>query len=152
MLSEVEIEALSKEEDLEGIANIEREVFGDLAWSWRMLKSEWKNPHSRIIVLKKADEVIGYLIFRYCFDEAEVLRLAISPSYQGRGLGRSLLQSSLSVLKEMGIREVYLEVSDKNERAIKLYKGLGFRQIGKRSGYYNGGDALLFNLKLGGRS
>ena len=47
------------------------------------------------------------------------------------------------------IKTIYLEVSNFNLLAQKLYKEIGFKQCGIRKNYYSKGDhALLFNLDL----
>jgi len=50
---------------------------------------------------------------------------AISPSLQGRGLGRNLALESLEFAREMGY-PLKLEVHRENLPAINLYKSLGF--------------------------
>ena len=42
-----------------------------------------------------------------------------------------------------------LEVAASNMAAIALYERLGFRQVGRRKGYYaDGEDACLMNMDL----
>ena len=45
---------------------------------------------------------------------------------------------------------VTLEVRGGNEAALELYKKLGFREVGRRKGYYSKGgeDAVLMDLDL----
>jgi ribosomal-protein-alanine N-acetyltransferase len=51
----------------------------------------------------------------------------------------------LSEARRRGCGEVYLEVRVDNERAQRLYRQLGFAQVGLRRGYYqpSGADALV---------
>ena len=50
-----------------------------------------------------------------------------------------------------GCKLVTLEVRSGNEAAMELYKKLGFREVGRRKGYYakGGEDAVLMDLDLG---
>ena len=52
----------------------------------------------------------------------------------------------------LGAKECFLEVRVSNDRAISLYRSLGFTQIGERSSYYPGDtgreDALIFSRSL----
>ena len=49
-------------------------------------------------------------------------------------------------------RVVYLEVRAGNVIARRLYRQLGFRDLGVRRGYYGPGqDAIVMELRLGGR-
>ena len=54
----------------------------------------------------------------------------------------------ISFCKNNNIKKINLEVSSSNEIAIKLYKNLGFIQVGCRKNYYPNGDGLLFTLNL----
>lgn len=59
---------------------------------------------------------------------AMIQNLAVHPLEQGQGLGKVLLGHTLRVLQDFGIREVRLEVSAKNEPAIRLYNHFGFQR------------------------
>lgn len=54
--------------------------------------------------------------------------LAVLPEYQGRGLGRFLLQVALRFAAEQTYSRTVLCVNAENERAQALYAGEGFRQ------------------------
>jgi ribosomal-protein-alanine N-acetyltransferase len=81
-------------------------------------------------------------------DEAEILTLAVHPYKRGKGLGRALLQATISKVRSMGAKSVFLEVGVENPAARALYARLGFTKVGARKGYYNGGDALVLRLPL----
>lgn len=55
--------------------------------------------------------------------------LAIIPEYQGKGLGRALLRSSLNFACEKGYSSTILCVNGENERAKTLYTHEGFKQV-----------------------
>jgi mycothiol synthase len=66
------------------------------------------------------------------YDEAPIMNIgpvAILPEYQGRGLGRSLLRSSLRFAKEKGYKRTILSVNGENDRAQALYIQEGFKQV-----------------------
>ena len=56
-----------------------------------------------------------------------------------------LTEALLSYLSNLGAAYATLEVRVSNERAINLYKSLGFISVGKRKKYYedNGEDAYI---------
>ena len=81
-------------------------------------------------------KLCGFILSRCVVDEGEVLTVALDPSVRSQGLSRKLLQEHLSVLERKGARRVFLEVDEKNIAALALYKGLGFKEIGRREGYY----------------
>jgi ribosomal protein S18 acetylase RimI-like enzyme len=57
-------------------------------------------------------------------------RLYVETAVQGRGLGRSLLEAALSHQLLAQAKRVYLQVWERNERAVRLYESLGFRKAG----------------------
>lgn len=50
----------------------------------------------------------------------------VVPSHRRRGLARQLLETSFPALRARGARQMVLEVLEKNERAVPLYRALGF--------------------------
>jgi GNAT superfamily N-acetyltransferase len=58
-------------------------------------------------------------------------QICAMPGYQGRGLGRRLMQASLQALRMRGYETVTLTVTSGNERAVRLYEKLGFTTIKK---------------------
>ena len=58
------------------------------------------------------------------------LAIALYQAYTGLGIGRAVLEALLAIAKDCGIEQVELEVVADNERAIALYKNLGFEVYG----------------------
>jgi RimJ/RimL family protein N-acetyltransferase len=60
------------------------------------------------------------------------LTIIVHPDYQGKGLGKKILQAFLHEVEtnHAGIRRVELESRSSNQRSIGLYKQLGFVQEG----------------------
>ena len=87
--------------------------------------------------------LVGFAMSRMAADEAEILSIAIAPARRGRGLSRPLLDYHLRSLAGLGARAVFLEVDEHNAPACRLYEGAGFREVGRREGYYAGGAAAL---------
>ena len=50
----------------------------------------------------------------------------VVPSHRRHGLARQLLEMSFPALRERGATQMVLEVLEKNERAVALYRSLGF--------------------------
>ena len=86
---------------------------------------------------------IGFIVSRRAADEAEILSVAVVRAWQGRGLARRLLDLHLRRLAGFGLRAVFLEVDEDNEPARRLYARAGFREVGRRPGYYSGGKSAL---------
>jgi ribosomal-protein-alanine N-acetyltransferase len=85
--------------------------------------------------------VVGFILSRIASDEAEILSVGISTRRRGRGLARSLLALHMRSLAGRGVRSVFLEVGDDNVAAKRLYDRAGFREVGRRQGYYRDGPS-----------
>jgi [ribosomal protein S18]-alanine N-acetyltransferase len=101
----------------------------------------------RLMIRRK---LAGFIMSRIAADEAEILSVAIAPGRRGRGLSRPLLDFHLRRLAGRGVRAVLLEVDEQNEPARRLYGRAGFREVGRRQGYYeSGATALVLRRDLG---
>lgn len=58
------------------------------------------------------------------------IAIALYQKYCGTGIGTIMLETVLSVAKELGYEQAELEVIEGNKRAVKLYQKLGFRPFG----------------------
>ena len=95
-------------------------------------------------------EVLGYAVLYVVADQAELANLAVAPAFRGRGVGRALLESVVAVARELGVRQLFLEVRQSNSVAQRLYRSVGFVPVALRRGYYEAPveDALVMALRL----
>lgn len=59
----------------------------------------------------------------------ELVRMAVSNQYQGKGYGSLLIEACLSKLKDISAKKVHLVSNTKLETAISLYKKYGFSTV-----------------------
>jgi [ribosomal protein S18]-alanine N-acetyltransferase len=96
--------------------------------------------------------LVGFILSRIVTEEAEILSVAVASSRRGKGLARRLLDLHLRRLAGLGARTVFLEVDEGNVPARRLYRRAGFREVGRREGYYpvgKGSAALILRRDLG---
>jgi ribosomal protein S18 acetylase RimI-like enzyme len=58
---------------------------------------------------------------------AHMGQVSVLPGYQGRGVGRALVEGVLAEARAAGLRRVTLAVTLANENAVRLYHSCGFR-------------------------
>jgi len=142
--------------DIAAVLELERELFGEEAWSRQMLAGELaRQPQSRhYLVAEDQGVVAGYAGLLAAGTQGDVLTLAVAGDRWGQGTGSALLEALLAEAARRGCTEVFLEVRADNTRAQQLYLRYGFTKIGIRRGYYqpSGTDAVVMrkNLSLGG--
>ncbi|NVM22553.1 MAG: ribosomal protein S18-alanine N-acetyltransferase [Desulfobacterales bacterium] len=98
-----------------------------------------KTSHGLVVKQRqhgKPDRLIAYVFFRLVENEMHVLNLAVHPVYRRRGVATFLLQHSVTLTKDRGVKKAYLEVRPSNDSAIKLYSKMGFSEVGRRHRYY----------------
>ena len=93
---------------------------------------------------RQGEEVVGFALSRVVAGEAELLLLAVARDRQREGIGELLLNRFMNDARDRGARQLHLEVRDGNP-AVRLYKGAGFSEVGRRRNYYSGRDGQLFD-------
>lgn len=90
----------------------------------------------------------GFIMSRHAAGEAEILSVAVARGQQGRGIAQRLLISHLGRLMALGAHAVFLEVDEDNVPALRLYRRAGFREVGRRPGYYADRDGRPANALI----
>ena len=144
-----------RREDLPAVLDIERRSFAQ-PWSRAFFEKELATPFARLVVVVEGavprPQVIGYTCRWRVTDEVHLLNVAVHPERRGLGHGRALVAAVVAEAEAARGRVVYLEVRAGNVIARRLYRQLGFRDLGVRRGYYGPGqDAVVIELRLGGR-
>ncbi len=88
-------------------------------------------------------EMIGFCKIQRFLERAEVDYLYVFPRYQNHGIGTFFLNEIIHLLKHKGVKEISLEVNEKNKPAIALYQKCHFQIVSIRKNYYSDGDAYL---------
>ncbi|HWB67624.1 MAG TPA: ribosomal protein S18-alanine N-acetyltransferase [Mycobacteriales bacterium] len=139
--------------DVAPAAVIERELFGDEAWTDAMLWSELAERETRhYLAADDAEGLVGYAgLCAYDADEAYVQTIAVAGRGQRHGIGTRLLLALLDEAARRNSRRVDLEVRADNDVAQRLYAKHGFREIGVRRNYYqpSGTDAVVMRCEVG---
>ena len=128
--------------DLEGVLEIDREVFGGYDPA---IFTTFYEYHSRTtLVAESMGTVVGFILgFKHTPFEGRIFWLAVRPGYQNRGVATRLLTSVLRTFRLMGAVSATLEVRVSNKKAQNLYSAIGFEMTGIFPGYYSDGEAAI---------
>jgi ribosomal protein S18 acetylase RimI-like enzyme len=84
-------------------------------------------PSHRVrLALTDADEPAGYMITGRNGSAGFIQRLAVLPDHEGHGVATSLLVDGLRWLQSRKVHDVLINTRLDNERALDLYRRLGF--------------------------
>ena len=126
----------------------------DQRWSQKSFSEVLAMPGAGARIAAIGTEPVGFALARIAADEAELLLIGIHPEHRRGGHGRALLQHMLEALQRGGARQVFLEVAENNAAANRFYRAMGFRPVGRRTGYFQAAtaiDALVMAKPLGVR-
>lgn len=138
--------------DVDEVHALECSVFPH-PWSRANFEDCLASGYDAWLARDAAGKLLGYFLLMYALDEAHLLDVAVAGERHGTGLGRHLLDSLCARARAMGAESVLLEVRPSNERAQHVYQRYGFREIGRRKGYYPAHegkreDAIVMRFKL----
>ena len=127
------------EADLDALATLEQDLFGDDAWSRGSVAAEVSAGR---VLVADADGLAGYVVTLAAGDALDLMRIGVRRDRRRRGLAHALLAAAAT-----GDR-VLLEVSERNTGAIAFYAAEGFTEIARRGRYYRDGSAAVVMERL----
>ncbi|WP_341760378.1 N-acetyltransferase [Candidatus Endowatersipora endosymbiont of Watersipora subatra] len=139
--------------DNERIAEIHALGF-DKGWSVSEIDSLLQQKEISILVAREIGggdkPVVGFIIFRSKALESAsaILSVAVDPFIHRLGIGSLLIRQSIRQLQANRISQVFLEVDDSNQPAIKMYRKTGFQAVGSRPYYHQYEDSSRELLKV----
>lgn len=142
--------------DADRCAELEALLFpGDDPWPTAAFVRELAADHNHYVAARVSadggDPLIGYggisRLGRTPPFEYEVHTIGVDPAYQGRGIGRRLLDELLNIAEGA---VVHLEVRTDNATAIALYRSVGFTEVGLRRRYYRISGADAYTMRREG--
>lgn len=134
------------ESDIPQLVQLESLCFSD-PWSVSAFRYELKNPLSDWLVADGQGVVAGYVGSQTVLDGSDMMNIAVSPDFRRQGIAQILIAELIKTLSSRGSRSLSLEVRISNEPALALYNKLGFKEVGRRPGYYRNPREDAFILR-----
>jgi ribosomal-protein-alanine acetyltransferase len=103
-----------------------------------------------VLVAEEAGTLRGFLCAKAVAGEWEVENVVVAAEFLRRGIADGLLRDLIQRARNQAVPAILLEVRDFNLPARRLYEKHGFRQEGRRRGYYlePTEDAILYALRI----
>ncbi|NLM52269.1 MAG: ribosomal protein S18-alanine N-acetyltransferase [Firmicutes bacterium] len=132
---------------VDAVSEIEKKVYPTPWTKFAFINEIIDNGFASYYVALYNKEVVGYAGIWVVLEEAHITTLAVSPKWQGKGIGKALLQHLINEADSKGAVRMTLEVRVSNLKAQELYKKFGFVVCGRRPKYYRDEDALIMWLE-----
>lgn len=124
------------------------------AFTEKQILKEMEEPGTTFLMAYDRERLAGYAKLRssQCPEELkgkkalEIQRLYARRSYQGKKVGKELMEYSLEMARALGYEIVWLGVWEYNPRAIAFYEKWGFEKFGEQTfllGYDAQTDLLM---------
>lgn len=131
-----------------GISNVDEIIYlynacFDETYSRVFFENLLDDPLSFWYILLVDSKPCGFVCGSFIVDETNIITVGVKNEYRRKGFARLLFYKVFEVSVAALMKSVLLEVSVNNEPAISLYRGLGFKKIGSRKGYYKTKDGLI---------
>lgn len=135
--------------DIRDLARADARCFDD-PWPASYFATELFAPgRFHRVLIEPAGSIVAYLFSAWQYLDLHILNVATLPKYRRSGFGRKLMLIAEEHAHQMAGETLTLEVRRGNEPALRLYKRLGFAEVGVRRGYYNdGSDAIIMTKRL----
>jgi [ribosomal protein S18]-alanine N-acetyltransferase len=141
--------------DIPQMRQLEQQVATAAHWSAAQYEALFSPDAAlRLALIASADTsettILGFLIARCLPDEWEIENVVVAAESRHRGVGSALVCELLAEARTSGAKAIGLEVRESNLHAMQLYEKLGFKQDGRRAGYYQNPTeyAILYRFSL----
>ena len=131
-------------EDLKNITDIYNEAIEKTVATFDTEKKTldqqriWFNEHGKnnpIIVAEQKGIIVGWSALskystRCAYSNTAEISLYVKEKYQGKGLGRKLIDAIIQEGEKTNIHAVLARITEGNEVSVHLHKSVGFENIG----------------------
>ena len=135
---------------LEDLNNIKDNLISDFDdfWNYSVFKSELESDSSHYLVVKDNSKIIGFAGIKVTVPDCDIMNIVVKKDFRNQGIGSLLLKELINLSKSLNVKNLFLEVNERNTPAISLYNKFGFKKISIRKNYYKNNNAIVMRLDL----
>lgn len=88
--------------------------------------------------MERKRKTIGVLIYVAREKEYEIVNVAVTPTYQGKGIGGKLLETAFQKLSQLASNQtrIIIRTGTTSSAALHLYQKMGYVEIGRVKDYF----------------
>src|ERR1700675_2941088 len=103
-----------------------------------------------VLVAEEAGKLCGFICATAVASEWEIENVVAAAAFLHRGIANKLVRNLIQRAENEAASAILLEVRESNLPARRLYEKHGFREVGRRRGYYRDPveDASLYALRF----
>ena len=119
-------------------------VYEVCPWTASQVEEVLRSNVNSCALAEDESQLVGFLVWQETDFEAEVLQIAVLPSYQGQKIATALFDFLPAD------KETFLEVRESNKPALLFYKKEKFEEIARRKAYYHAPveDAIVMKREI----
>ena len=137
--SDVDVATLAKE-----LEQLLLAVYEVSPWTAGQVAEVLRSDVNSCALAADENQLVGFLVWQETDFDAEVLQIAVLPSYQGQKIATALFDFLPAD------KEIFLEVRESNKPALLFYKKEKFEEIARRKAYYHAPveDAIVMKREV----
>jgi ribosomal protein S18 acetylase RimI-like enzyme len=123
-------------DDLEILAKLNASIFKDTSEKhalWVFNHSLENGVPDACLVAEENGEIIGAVFAEekktFYPDSSHIKSIFVKEKWQGKGIGRQLIEKCLDALEKAGMKNVSLSVDPKNRSAVSMYEKFDFKKF-----------------------
>lgn len=152
MLEDITTIEFAKISDAIEISLISRnDIEYNLGWRYtpEKINKLIKSNEYNVVVCKVNERIAGFGVMQYMYEQANLTLLGVKFNYRRKGLGTKIVNWLEKVAETGDIVNIFVEVREQNENAIKFYNSVGFTKIDCVEGYYSGiENGIILSKKI----
>jgi ribosomal protein S18 acetylase RimI-like enzyme len=126
----ITIRSASRPDDVQIIARLYGEAFGDAPWPDDWTSFPGYHP-AGVFVAEQAGKVVAFVVSYVRGRHGYISVAATAPDHRRRGIARALITAALRRFRDLGLHDVVIDVRADNVAAIRCYESVGFRKVGE---------------------
>jgi ribosomal protein S18 acetylase RimI-like enzyme len=110
------------------------EVLPQESEALELMTRQLSEDSTLVLVAESNHQIVGMIVGAVVGNEACVHRIAVQPSFRGRGIGKGLLKELEQRCTHRGISKLYCSIDTYNEKALAFYQAMGLDRYPEKVG------------------